>query len=137
MNTGGVNDNFTTKTWYVKAVDLALEWNYEYNSFSYIRGDTFTLKWKSYGGVNCTAHIVFDDIYNPGVTYFTKDHMATGVGETVSDPMPSLSYGPHKCEIYLTTEVNGQTYRTESIVNEITFVKDSTSTILTVPYYET
>ena len=39
--------------------------------------------------------------------------------------------------MYLTAEVNGETYRTPSIFNEITFISGKTSTILTVPYYQT
>ena len=50
--------------------------------------------------------------------------------------MKSLEYGAHKCEMYLTAMVNGEEYRTPSIFKEITFIKDGSSTILTVPYYE-
>lgn len=135
MNTGGSANTIVSKTWYVKAVSLSLAWDYKYNEINYINDDKFTLNWYSYGGVECVAHIIFDDNYNPGVTYFTKAHKATGSLVT-SDQMPSLEYGSHKCEIYLTTEVNGETYQTPSIYNEITFIKGKTSTILTVPYYE-
>jgi hypothetical protein len=51
--------------------------------------------------------------------------------------MPSLSYGAHKCEMYLTAIVNGEEYRTPSVFHEITFINvTSNSSILTVPYYE-
>ena len=30
-----------------------------------INDDKFTLNWYSYGGVECVAHIIFDDNYNP------------------------------------------------------------------------
>ena len=136
MNTGGVNNSIISKTWYVKAVSLSLTWDYNYNERNYVSGDTFTLSWYSYGGVDCTAHIIFDNNYNPGVTYFTKEHKATG-NLIVSNSMPSLSYGAHSCEIYLTTTVNGEEYRTPSIFNEVTFIGGGSSTILTVPYYST
>lgn len=135
MNTGGTTNSIVSKTWYVKAVSLGLTWNYEYNERNYVSGNNFTLSWYSSGGVDCTAHIIFDNNYNPGVTYFTKDHKATG-SLVVSNSMPSLEYGSHTCEIYLTTEVNGETYQTPSIFNEITFTGGGTSTILTIPYYE-
>lgn len=138
MNTGGVNDTTVSKTWNVKAVDLQLEWNWNYTNANYISEDTFTLKFIPYGGIDCTAHIVFDDTYIPDETYFTKTIASRETGrEVYSNTLPSLEYGTHTCEMYLTAEVNGETYQTPSIFNEITFIKDGSSTILTVPYYQT
>lgn len=137
MNTGGVNDTTVSKTWYVKAVDLRLKWDFNYDENSFINRDTFQLSFYPYGGVNCTAHIIFDDLQVPGETYFTKEVSARETGTLVySDPIPALEYGSHKCEMYLTTKVNDVDYYTPSIFNEITFIKGGNTTILTVPYYE-
>ena len=137
MNTGGVNDTTVSKTWYVKAVDLKLEWDWNYTETNYIKNDTFTFSFTPYGGVDCIAHVVFDEIYNEGETYFTTNVPSYNTGrEVYTNAMKALDYGSHTCEMYLTTTVNGEEYRTPSIFNEITFIKeDMTSTILTVPYY--
>ena len=136
MNTGGTTNSVVSKTWYVKAVSLSLNWQWNYIPSNYILNDTFTLSFTPNGGVDCKAHFLFDNNYNPGVTYFTKDIKANETGRLVySDPIPSLPYGSHTCEMYLTATINKEEYRTESIKNELTFIKDGTSTILTVPYY--
>ena len=56
--------------------------------------------------------------------------------------MPSLSYGEHTCSIYLETTINAgtenaETKKTEPITRKITFTRGGSSTILTVPYFET
>lgn len=138
MNTGGVNDTTVSKTWYVKAVDLQLKWDWDYNTVNYISEDTFTLKFIPYGGNDCVAHIVFDDTLIEGETYFKKNISARETGrEVYSDPIPSLSYGPHTCSIHLTTKIGDDEYPTQPITHEITFIKGGTNTILTVPFYET
>lgn len=138
MNTGGANDSIVSKTWYVKAVDLKLDWKWNYTEANYISSDTFTLKFTPYGGIDCVAHIIFDDTLIPGETYFTKNIASRETGrEVYSDAIPSLDYGVHTCEMYLTAEVNGEPYRTPSIFHEITFIQGGSSTILTVPYYQT
>ena len=70
MNTGGTTNSIVSKTWYVKAVSLGLTWNYEYNERNYVSGNNFTLSWYSSGGVDCTAHIIFDNNYN--ALYFSR-----------------------------------------------------------------
>lgn len=138
MNTGGATDSVVSKTWYVKAIDLKLKWDYIYGLDNYIRNENFQLKFTPYGGVDCVAHIIFDGILIPGETYFTRNITSRETGTEIASPnIPSLEYGPHTCEMYLTAEVNGEIYRTPSIFNEITFISGKTSTILTVPYYQT
>jgi len=41
MNTGGMTDTTVSKTWYVKAVDLRLKWDFNYDENSFIDRDTF------------------------------------------------------------------------------------------------
>lgn len=139
MNTGGSRESIISKKWYVKAVNLRLEWNRQYSESNYISTEYFNLSWIPYGGVDCTTHIVFDDSYEPGVTYFEHPVKANETGSTFTSKtnMPSLPYGAHKCEMYLTAMVDGKLERTPSIIHELTFTKDGTSTILTVPYYAT
>ena len=137
MNTGGMTDSVVSKTWYVKAVDLKLKWDWSFNTSNYIDKDTFTLKFIPYGGTDCTAHFIFDGMMIPNETYFTKEIAARDTGkENYSDAIPSLPYGSHSCEMYLTAIVNGEEYKTPSVFNEVTFIKGGETTILTVPYSE-
>ena len=135
MNTGGSSNSIVSKTWYIKAIDLKLNWEWDYDPVNYIKTDTFTLKFIPYGNCDCTVHIVFDGNYAEGKTYFTKNIYATGQ-EVFSNPIPCLEYGAHICEMYLTAIINGETYETPKTTHELTFIKDGTSTIITVPYYK-
>ena len=141
MNTGSDIDDIQTKVWYVKAVDLALKWDWKYTDGDklYINKDTYDLGFIPYGGVDCVAHLIFDDSKVPNETYFTKEIKASNTGDTVYfNGLPRLDYGSHTAEMYLTAEVNGITYQTKpSIFNEITFIGNGSKTILTVPYYNT
>ena len=136
MNTGGSSNSIISKTWYIKAIDLKLNWEWNYDPVNYIKEDTFALKFIPYGNCDCTAHIVFDGNYAEGTTYFTKDVYATGQEERFTN-IPSLEYGAHTCEMYLTAVINGETYETPKTTHELTFIKGGTSTIITVPYYKT
>ena len=89
MNTGGMTDSVVSKTWYVKAVDLKLKWDWSYNTSNYIDKDTFTLKFIPYGGINCTAHFIFDGAMIPNETYFTKEIAARDTGKENSYPLTS------------------------------------------------
>lgn len=139
MNTGGTRESIVSKKWYIKAIDLRLEWKRDYSENNYISTDYFNLSFTPSGGIDCTAHIIFDDNYEPNVTYFECPILAKETGKlfTTKEPMKSLSYGAHKCEIYLTATINGQLEKTVSTIHELTFIKDGTSSILTVPYYQT
>lgn len=137
MNTGGMANKTANRTFYIKAVDLKLEWDWTYSAAKYITGEDFTLTFTPYGGVDCQAHIIFDDTRVLNETYYINDIKSFNTGrEVVSSRMKALEYGAHTCEIYLTTEVNGEEYKTPSIFNEITFTSGKSSTILTVPYYK-
>lgn len=143
MNTGGSTNTIVSKTWYVKAVNLVLDWPWTYSEQEYRSGDTFTLKFIPYGNIACQAHISFDGSYDTGYTYFIEDIPASKTGREYTtspiavNPDKGLGYGVHSCEIWLTAEVNGETHSTEIIRHEITIIKGGTSTILTVPYYGT
>ena len=130
----------TSKTWNVKVVDLRLEWPWNYSEDEYRKDSTFTLKWTPYGNIDCTTHIIFDNAYEEGVTYFKYDIPSHLTGkEYTSEPMPSLSYGVHTCEMYITAKINEtdlEEMRTPSVFHEITFTRNGSSTLLTVPYYE-
>ena len=136
MNTGGSSNSIISKTWYIKAIDLKLNWEWNYDPVNYIKEDTFALKFIPYGNCDCTAHIVFDGNYAEGITYFTKNIYATGQEERFTN-IPALEYGTHTCEMYLTAVINGETYETLKTTHELTFIKGGTSTIITVPYYKT
>jgi hypothetical protein len=110
MNTGGASDSIVGKTWYITAINLSLTWDREYSENNYISTDYFNFTWTPYGGVDCTTHIVFDDTYNENVTYFKHNIKAAETGSpfTSKVDMPSLPYGSHKCEMYLTAMINGK-----------------------------
>ena len=137
MNTGGMSDSIISKTWYVTAINLELEWPWEYSEDEYRKGDTFTLKFTPYGNVDCVAHIIFDDDYTEGKTYFKETIPADKTGSPyTTNAMPSLEHGAHTCAIYLTSDVTEEP--TPTIKHEITFIDENNhSTILTVPYYNT
>ena len=138
MNTGGSANKTANRTFYIKAVDLKLEWDWSYTETNYFDKNTFTLKFIPYGGIDCVAHIIFDDTLIPDETYFIKKIYSYETGrEVYTDDFPSLDYGTHTCEMYLTAMVNGEEYKTPSIFNELTFTKGKSSTIITAPYYAT
>ena len=61
MNIGGSSDATANRTWKVKVIKLGLEWDWTYNENTYINADTFQLRWKPTGGVDCTTYITFYD----------------------------------------------------------------------------
>ena len=143
MTTGGSSNTIVSKTWYVKAINLVLDWPWTYSEQEYRSGDTFTLKFTPYGNIACQAHISFDGSYDTGYTYFVEDIPANKTGREYTtspitvNPDKGLGYGVHSCEIWLTADINGETHSTDVIRHEITITKGGTSTILTVPYYGT
>ena len=136
IDTGGTIPSQARKTWSIRAIDLSLEWNYIYGEQSLINSDTFALIWTPYGGIDCTTHIIFDNDPTPNVGYFTENIKASYTGSPWSKSFNSLSYGTHTVEMYLTAEIDGETYSTESIFHQLTFIKDGTTPILTVPFYQ-
>jgi len=143
MNTGGINNSTVSKTWYVKAINLVLDWPWTYSEQEYRSGDNFTLKFTPYGNTDCQAHISFDKGYDLGNTYFIENISSSKTGKEYTtspinvNPDKGLGYGVHSCEIWLTAEINGETYSTIPIRHEVTIIKGGTSTLLTVPYYNT
>lgn len=141
MNTGGITDNYGSKQWNIQKVDLRLEWPFDYSQDEYRKGSTFTLAFKPYGGINCTAHISFDNGSTLGQDYFVEDLSFSRVNGNVytTQAMPTLPYGEHSCTIYLEATINEDTGKpitvtTAPITHKITFIEGGTSTILTVPF---
>lgn len=135
IDTGGTTNTIVSKTWNVTAVELGLTWDWTYSPDNYISTSTFRLQYAPSGRTDCTAHFKFDD-----GTYETQDVPArNAVGSLIFSPeMDSLSYGAHTAELWLTAEINGETFETEHISHELTFTYGSTEgIILTVPYYGT
>lgn len=141
MTTGGTSNSIVSKTWYVKAINLVLNWPWTYSEQEYRSNETFTLKFTPYGNIDCQAHISFNGSYETGYTYFIENIPASKTGREYTtspitvNPDKGLGYGVHSCEIWLTAEVNGETHSTEIVRHEITIIKDGDSTLLTVPYY--
>ena len=137
INTGGIVDSQGTKQWQITAVDLSLDWDWEYGEQSVITDSTFTLFWTPYGNVDCVTHFLFDNDWENG--YFTQDIAARQTGRVNSKDFITndFGYGAHKVEMWVTANINGADYKTESIINELTIVIGGTTPILTVPFYET
>lgn len=136
MFTGGSKPTIASKTWEIQVINLSLEWPWIYSAEEYKSQDTFTLKFYPYCGVDCIAHIIFDNKREEGY-YYTESISKANSGReyTTKSVMTSLPYGVHSCEIYLEAIVNGEIRQTEPIKHEITFIKDGSSTLLTVPFY--
>ena len=139
MNTGGSKNTIVSKTWYVTAINLMLEWPWTYSEQEYRKDSTFTLKFYPYGNIDCEAHISIDGGFEKGVNYFVESIPADKTGdEFTTSPMQSFAHGAHSCEIWLTATINGEEHETPAIKHDITFIdEDSVSTILTVPFYST
>ena len=148
MNTGGSQNTVVSKTWYVKAINLKLEWPWTYSEQEYRSGETMQLKFLPYGNIDCKAHISFDGGFDEGKTYFVESISAAKTGrEYTTNPIPCggsaedetnyIPYGSHTCDIWLTATVNGEPQTTEPIRREITVTRGGVSTILTVPFYTT
>ena len=137
MDTGGSVASVQSKKWEITAINLALEWPWTYSFDEYRKNDTFTFTVKPFGNTECTLHIVFDNDYTLGETYFTETiSKSEANGEDYNtQAMKSLPYGVHTCEMYLTSDSAPEP--TPTIKREITFTKDGTGALLTVPFYET
>lgn len=135
IDTGGSTNTIISKTWNVKAIELGLKWEWDYTVDSYINSDRYRIQFYPSGRINCTAHYRADD-----GSYITQDISAADANGGVfnSIEMNSLSYGAHTLEIWLSAEVNGETFETDHIKNELTFIYGAEEgIILTVPYYQT
>jgi hypothetical protein len=138
MDTGGSENSIKSKKWNISAVALKLKWDYNYNEDNYISGDTFTLNFTPSGGVDCTVYIDFYDRFGIKVHEYSKPIKATG-SVIYTDPIKSLGYGAFRAEMYLIAVVNNRTYSTykDRIKHELSFKDGGSSTILTVPFYQT
>lgn len=138
MNTGGYENSIKAKTWKITAVALSLNWDWAYDENSYISGDTFTLNYTPNGGVDCTNTISFHDKFGVKVKEYVQSITAKQTGSKVyTDAIESLEYGTYTCEMFLTAVVNGIDYKTPTVKNELSFTKNGSATILTVPFYAT
>lgn len=133
MNTGGEQNTIVNKKWYIKAVDLDLEWERTYSEANIITDEQFTLKWKPYGGVDCTTWVVFDD--DPE-TMEAIEISAAQSGTDVLHTFKSLPYGVHNVKMYLSAEINGITEYSDTIQHELMFARNGSATLLAVPYYQ-
>lgn len=133
INAGGASDLTASKTWYIKAIELGLTWDWEYSYDNYIKTPTFRIQFAPSGRVACTAYFKFDDgtILNQSIS------ASEASGSKINSiEMDSLDYGAHTLELWLEATVNGETFETDHIQNKITFIYGSNQgIILTVPYY--
>ena len=126
------------KTWNITSVALSLIWNWIYNENSYISGETFTLNYIPNGGVDCLNTISFYDKFGVKVKEYTQSIPGNKTGIlTYTENIDSFDYGTYTCEMFLTAVVNGDSYKTPVIKNELSFNGNGNTTILTVPFYQT
>lgn len=141
---GGVTTKTVAKSWTVEVVNLDLEWNYIYSTNNYIAEDDFSISWTPKGGVDCVTHINFYNNENAKVLSkeisipANKTNDKNTANFSIRDEMGNLifSYGVYTCEIYVTATINDETKTTKTIKNELTFIKDGTTDLLTIPFYQ-
>lgn len=134
IDTGGETLSVARKSWSIKAVDLKLDWQPKYgqNNNGFNSEDTFALSWTPYGGIDCVTHILVDGQELDPVPIKSYD-----TGKPVTKSFPSFPYGTYIIDMYLTAEVGGTQYQTETITGEIMFNKPGTGSniLLAVPYF--
>ena len=136
LNTGGIVDNIATYTWLVKCINLKLTWDWTYSSNRYLSENEFSLNWTVSGGVANTTHISFDDGTTLNKDYFKIELASTDKEKSAT--FTSLPYGAHKVTMWATTTIGLETIPTDKISHVLTFIRgESTSPILTVPYFNT
>jgi hypothetical protein len=121
-----------------------LEWNYIYSTNNYISGEDFPISWTPKGGVDCVTHINFYNSENVKIlskqinvpANKTNDKNTANFSIKDSEGNVIFNYGVYTCEIYVTALINGETKTTKTIKNELTFIKDGTTDLLTVPFYQ-
>ena len=133
-DTGGTINNVATKQWSVIAINLSLEWNWNYSPNSYITGDTFTLFWTPRGNVDAVTNIWFDGNL---LDVTAIEIPARKMGTQQSHTFESLGYGVHTVSMQLVANINDEIRYTSTISNELTFTAGGTLPILTVPFYQT
>ena len=142
---GSDNVKTVSKKWEITVVNLDLEWNYTYSINSYISGEDFPISWTPKGGIDCITHLNF---YNSENVKILSKEIAVPASKTNQRNTVTLStldasgnvifnYGVYTCEMYVTAVVNDETKTTPTIYNELTFIKDGASDILTIPFYTT
>lgn len=142
---GGIIIKTVAKSWTVEVVNLDLEWNYVYSTNNYIAGDNFTISWTPKGGIDCITHINFYNSENVKILSKEIEVPANKTNDkntenfSIKDATGNLifPYGVYTCEIYVTAIVNDETKTTQTIKNELTFIKDGSTDLLTVPFYQT
>ena len=134
-DTGGSINTVRTKSWSIAAINLNIEWPWEYSPNNYVSQDAFTLYWTPIGNIPAQAHIWFDnDIANATVVSLPSGKMGTQQTTTFS----SLPYGVHNVSMQLSATLDdGATYQTKIITRALTFIKDGNIPLLTVPFYQT
>ena len=141
----GVTFNKAAMTWNVEVINLDLQWDFVYSTNTYINGDSFSVSWIPKGGIDCQTHLTF---YNQSGEVILKEVVDIPASKTnerntltlsTKDKQDNLifSYGVYTCEIYVTAVVNDELKSTKTIRNELTFIADGSTDLLTVPFYQT
>ena len=132
FETGGTSVTTQIKTWNITAIDLDLQWDYNYSFNNYQKEDTFILTWYPKGNTASTTYIWFDN-EDEGNALEIPISLAE-MGKEISKSFPSLSYGAHTVHMKLGAYIKDDYFTTPTISHELTFIKDGTSPILTVPF---
>lgn len=131
FDTGGVSQTTQVKTWNITAINLDLQWDYNYGFSSYEKEDNFVLSWKPSGNTSCVTTVWFDDDESNAIEI---PILLSEMGGNISKTFPSLSYGVHKVSMKLGAMIKEDYFTTPTISHYITFIKDGVSPILTVPF---
>ena len=105
MDAGGSSTVPVSKTWYITATEMKLEWDQNYTQH-YSTDEEFTLEWKVTGiNIDKITNIIIDDIYTlPLITSRSSEIQRLRINPREYN----LTHGAHKFELYASTYLDGK-----------------------------
>lgn len=127
---GTSSNERATKIWTVIVNSLNLSWNYNENTINDIQ-KPLSLAWTVSTGLDYITHLMIDNIYSIDIPKIGNAREQNYSIQNISTV--GLMHGAYTIEMYVTTEIGGETYRSNSIYHNVICVdKDRTDTIISV-----